>query len=143
MKNTAKKLNELVKICNDGKDFYRKGAEDVNNPELKNLFTIMANAREKAIDDMEPFIDGRGYEVEENGTVSGTLRQGYASMQKLFRDDEKVLIEQLEEVEDKTLEAFEDAMHDDVPPNINAVIASNFTTFKETHQTMRNLKQSL
>lgn len=143
MKNSAKKLNELIKICNDGKEFYQKGVDEVDSPKLKSLFTIMATSRQKAIEDLEPFVEGRGYEVEESGTISGKVRQGYASLQQVFRDDKNVLIEQLEENEDRTLEAFREALNEDLPKNINQIITSNFATFAETHETMRNLKKSL
>lgn len=143
MKNSARTLNELIKICNDGKEFYNKGVEEVDSPKLQNLFTIMATSRQKAIEDLEPFVEGRGFETEEDGTMAGKIRRGYASLQQVFRNDEKVLIEQLEENEDRTLEAFRDALKEDLPKNIDQVIVSNLATFAETHETMRNLKKSL
>lgn len=143
MENSAKKLNELIKICNDGKEFYTKGIQEVESKKLKSLFTIMATAREKAIQDLEPFVEGRGYEVESSGTVAGKIRQGYTAMQQVFRDDEKVLIEQLEENEDRTLAAFKDALNEDLPTNIDHVLSENLATFSQTHDAMRNLKKSL
>ena len=76
-------------------------------------------------------------EPTESGTLVGKLRQGYADARAtLSSDEESTYLAQLEETEDRILEAFEDAM-ETAQPDVQALLAVEMPKVRACQQRMR------
>ena len=145
-KNVAGKLKDLTIICQDGRDFYAYAAQETKDPELHELFTCFASIREDAIGELQANINALGETapVEEH-SLAGIVRQNYAKFKKMLSLNENAaLVDELEETEDRTLEAFNQAL-DALPPSdpVRIVVIQQRDIFKGTHARMRALKEQM
>ena len=139
--NNLKLLNDLVSVCRDGENFYLDAAYEVRDPVVKRIFERMALVRTELIDELRPHINIRGEKVTTSGTVAGRLHQWYTDMKaKLSSDVENAYIEELEEVEDKTIEAFEDAINQTDSLPVRHILLNKMPILRQAHNEMRALQ---
>lgn len=135
-------VNKLIAICIDGEKFYQSAINEINAPNLKAIFTDMANVRKKIVADLSMEVRFSGEEPEESGTLVGNLRQAYASIKKTFstQNNSVVLVEQLEEAEDRALKNFREGVNDIQDSNLKSKVAAALASIQMTHEKMRSLK---
>ena len=123
MNHKTEQLNELIAIVRDGQRFYEHAHDEIANEQLKSLCRDMAQAKHQIIQALSVKVAANHEEPTESGTLVGKLRQGYADARAtLSSDEESTYLAQLEETEDRILEAFEDAM-ETAQPDVQALLA--------------------
>ncbi len=70
------------------------------------------------------------------------MRQLYADTKAHLGNENATYVAQLEEMEDRILHAFEDALKD-AEPDVRALLAIELPKIRACHDRMRSLKQSL
>jgi len=146
--NTEKKiehsLNDLIEIARDGSGFYTDAARKVDNPELSTLFTRMADHKREIVSGLTADVAAAGGEPAGNGTMVGSMREAYANVRAALGDKAYAYVSELEELEDRLLEAFEDTISDeDTPPAAKAAAQKHLPRVSECHEIMRNRKMAL
>ncbi len=142
MTEVSKTLNGLISVLIDGQKFYEQARDKVEDPALKSFFLDMARIRTAAISELKPYVRAEGEEVEDDGTFSGAARRFYTETVALVNDTDRTFIGQLEEHEDRVLEAFDDARENVSDPAVAAALLAQRAKFDTTHQMMRNLKKA-
>ncbi|MGY0560478.1 PA2169 family four-helix-bundle protein [Luteimonas sp. A277] len=137
-------LNDLIEIARDGSEFYTEAASKVDNPELSTLFTQMAGHKREIVSGLTADVAAIGREPAEKGTMAGSMRQMYANVRAALGNKDYAYVAELEEVEDKLLEAFKDTVNDTgTPPAAKAAAQKYMPQVVQCHDIMRNRKMAL
>lgn len=139
MSQKTEQLNELIAIIRDGQRFYEHAHDEIGNEQLKALCRDMAQAKHQIIQALSVKVAANHEQPTDSGTLVGKLRQAYADARAtLASDEESTYLAQLEEAEDRILEAFEDAM-ETAQPDVQALLAVEMPKVRACHQRMREL----
>lgn len=142
MTHDLSKLNDLIEVLIDGKKFYEEAAPEVR-PDLRQLFTRMANTKGAIVADLQRQVAATGKEPADSGTMSGALRKFYAEVRTAMASNENdEYVSQLEEFEDRILEAFRDASTKDDDMEVRAIAQRHMAQVKKDHDDMRALKRA-
>ncbi|MFC3608272.1 ferritin-like domain-containing protein [Stutzerimonas tarimensis] len=140
---STSELNELIEITRDGQRFYQHACEEVKDVELQHLFRDMAQAKTQVIQALSVKLAADHKKVSQGGTMVGKLRELYMDTKtKLGGDPRVAYVDQLEEVEDRILHAFEDAL-EGAEPDVRALLATELPRLRACHSRMQQLKHSL
>ncbi|MFP8965797.1 PA2169 family four-helix-bundle protein [Pokkaliibacter sp. CJK22405] len=143
----ARTLEKFVGVCEDGKNFYEHAAEETDNQDLRRIFIEQATTRISAINALKPEYEVRTEEqVDESGTIVGSLHKWYTDAKRAIKgkeDENFVLVEQLEELEDRTLSELRVAIEDIENPTLEKRLTEQLTVMHQTHDRMKALKETL
>lgn len=138
----TEQLNELIAIIRDGQRFYEHAHDEIDDARLQAVFRDMAQAKHQMIQALAVKVAANQEAPTSSGTVFGRLRQTYADARAALSSDETATyVAQLEEVEDRILEAFEDAL-ETAEPDVRALLAVEMPKVRECHQRIRELKNA-
>lgn len=142
MSQKTEQLNELIAIIRDGQRFYEHAHDEIKDERLQALFRDIAQAKHQVIQALAVKVAANHEAPASSGTLMGKLRQAYADARAtLSSDEEATYIAQLEDAEDRILEAFEDAM-ESAQPDVRALLAVEMPKVRACHQRMRELKKA-
>lgn len=142
MSQKTEQLNELIAIIRDGQRFYEHAHDEIKDDRLQALFRDMAQAKHQVIQALSVKVAASHEEPTSSGTLVGKLRQAYADARAtLSSNEESTYVAQLENAEDRILEAFEDAM-ETAQPDVRALLAVEMPKMRACHQRMRELKNA-
>lgn len=141
---TANTLNDLISIARDGKDFYEEAAQKVDDAELKTLFARIATTKAKIVNELSAAVQAAGGTPEDSGTMVGSMQQMYGKIRATLGDTEYGYVAELEESEDRLLEAFDEAARDaDTPPAARDVVVRLLPEVRSSHDVMRARKHAM
>lgn len=141
MTDRIEPLQDVLKVVRAGAEFYEEAAGKVDNSSHAELFRKMATVRRMAIADISTHICASGEEPE-SADWSEKARSWYGRMRGRIGNDE-TWVAQLEEHEDRTLDAIKTAMSDAIDTPQHAVLERHLHAFRATHDHMKALKDRL
>jgi uncharacterized protein (TIGR02284 family) len=137
-------LNDLIEIARDGAAFYGDAAAKVDNAELANLFRRMAGHKQEIVSGLTAEVAATGGEPAGHGTMVGTMHKMYAKARAALGNTDYAYVAELEELEDRLLEAFRETLEDaDTPAGARAAAQRYLPRVVECHDIMRNRKIAL
>lgn len=137
-------LNDLIEIARDGSEFYTEAAGKVDKPELASLFRTMAGHKREIVSGLTADVAAVGGDPADHGTMVGTMRQVYAKARAALGDTDYAYVAELEELEDRLLDAFRDTVEDgDTPAAAKAAAQKYMPRVIECHDIMRSRKLAL
>ncbi len=137
-------LNELIAITRDSAQFYDEAAGKVDNTRLKTLFTDMAAAKNGLVGAMSRDVKLEGATPAQDGTFRGSLHRIYGDVRAKFGSKDFAYVSELEESEDRMLEALNNVVKDkDVPAPIKTAVTSYLPKVQEQHNLMRDRKWAM
>ena len=139
---TTERLNDLIALVRDGQRFYQHASESVHDAELRELFRDLRAATDELIQALIGKVEANEGDPVSEGTWAGRVRQVYADTRAgLSSNDASVYIRQLEETEDRILQAFEDALETgDV--GMHSLLAPEMPKVRACHDRMRDLAKA-
>ncbi len=144
MSNPEKKLQNLIDICEDAREFYTDATGQTEDPEMKRLFRTMADIRKGVIIDLRDYMQKNDMKFEEpSETVMGQVNKFLGENIANWSDNtDTALIAYLEEAEDRCLHSFQDVSNDnDIDASTRAIVSSELETLQKTHDYMKELKE--
>jgi len=137
-------LKDLIELLNDGEKFYSEAATKVKIPAYANLFQRMAQQKQAIASDLSARLASHGETAPEGGTLLGSLRKFYADVRaSMSSDAESIYVAQLEQTEDRILEAFRDELTQSEDMELRRIAERHYPDIKRTHDEMRDLKRRL
>ena len=115
-KKTEHSLNDLIAISRDGQEFYQEAAQKVEDAELATLFRRMAAVKAEVVTALAQVVQASGGTPEQEGTLAGSIRQGYTKVRAALGDRRYAYVAELEETEDRLLHAFDEVFQERVAP---------------------------
>lgn len=143
MKN-VNQLKELVQVARDGAEFYEHAFGQVDDPQLRSLFSRMAAAKRELINGLSASIAASGEDVPQGGTLAGSLQKVYAQVRAaLTRNETRAWVGELEDAEDRLLEHLRRAIRESEDPSVLGQLEAYLPRIRDCHDQMRDLKQRL
>ena len=142
--NEISAVRDLIKVLNDGVEFYTDAKIELRGSGYENILQDMIDVRQAALVRLQPLLYTREGEVETGQTVTGTLRKTYTDMlAKIKSSKSKTYIAQLEELEDRTLEYIRAAMQEVTSVDFNTALNHIYASLQHCHNRMRSLKKNV
>ncbi|KRE89169.1 hypothetical protein ASG87_06465 [Frateuria sp. Soil773] len=138
-----KTLNSLVETTLDSADGYAEAAKDAKSDALVALFRDRSLERRQVATTLQQRVRELGGEPEEEGTVLASAHRMFVNLRtSLTSNDNKAVVDEVERGEDHIKSKFENAMKDkDVSPGTMAVISDAYTSVRNGHDQMRDIKK--
>jgi len=139
-------LKNLVQILNDGKEGFQQSAENVKNPQLKEIFARLSLQRSKFAGQLESELLALGEEDPQNEgtTVSGKLHRAWIDIKSaITKNDDHAVLAEAERGEDAAKDAFKDALeHDNLPAPLREIITAQQTEVLAAHDEVKALRDA-
>ena len=134
-------LNDLIETCKDGEEGFRTCAEDISDPQIKNLFIDRAQSCSSAASELQELVSSCGGNPETKSSVSGGLHRRWVDIKAAVtgKDDESVLNE-CERGEDVAVASYRKALEKDLPPNIRSVVERQYNGVLRNHDQVKSLR---
>ena len=137
-------LNDLIEIARDGGEFYTEAAGKVKDPQLSSLFGQMAAHKQEIVQGLSADVAATGGKPAEHGTLVGSMHQVYGKVRAALGDTDYAYVAELEESEDRLLDAFKDTISDrDTPAAAKAAAEQFLPRVLECHNIMRSHKHAM
>lgn len=134
-------LNDLIEVLNDGKTFYTEASDKVR-PDLADLFRRMARTKAAIAGDLGGLVASAGEKPADGGTFVGAIRKFYADVRSsLSSTQDATYVAQLEEFEDRILDAFRKVVENSDDSATRAIAQRHLPQITRDHDDMRALKQ--
>lgn len=144
VRDQHRSLKELVQVTRDSQELYEAVAERTENRELAEVCRRLAAAKSELIDALKLELVSMGSAVPADGTLVGDLRRVFAELRAALSSDADVILsEQLEESEDRLLQAYERTLDDLRSPQLRAILTLQMPRVRECHEEMRRVRQAL
>jgi uncharacterized protein (TIGR02284 family) len=140
----VKTLNSLIETTLDSADGYAEAAKDAKSQSLISLFTQRSTERKQVASTLQQRVLLLGAEPEKDGTVLASAHRMFVNLRTtVTSNDNKAVVDEVERGEDHIKAKFEDAMKDkDVSPDTKAVITDVYTSVRNGHDQMRDIKHA-
>lgn len=134
-------LNNLIETNKDGQEGFRQAAEGVNRSDLKTLFHEYSQQRSQFAGELQQLVRDLGGDPENTGSISGSLHRGWIDIkQAVTGGDEQSVLNEAERGEDSAKNAYKNALQENLPANVNSVIAKQATAIQEAHDKIKALR---
>jgi len=134
-------LNKLLETTKDGASGFRTCAGAVMNTDLKTVFEDAARRCDEGAAELQAKIRGLGSEPASSGTATGALHRAWTNIKSSItgRDDYAVLTE-CERGEDIAKRTYEEALIEDLPVDVKAIVQRQYKGVKANYNRIRDLK---
>ena len=138
-------LNGLIATTLDSVDGYTEAAKEAKNSRYSSMFTARAEERRGVVTQLQAEVSRMGGNPEDDGTVLASAHRTFLDLKAAVTgNDDKAIVTEVERGEDHIKAKFEAAIADDqVSQSVRAIIEHGFTSVRQGHDQMRDLKHSL
>ena len=140
-------LNTLVEINNDRIEGYETAARETNEPDLRVLFTKLAETSQDCRIELEREVEMLGGTPAKGTKVSGKFFRAWMDVKAAITGkDRKAILESCEFGEDHAVKTYEDVLEDDsehLTSEHIALIEEQYDLIKADHDAVRALRDSL
>jgi uncharacterized protein (TIGR02284 family) len=140
-------LNTLVEINNDRIEGYETAARETNEPDLKVLFTKLAETSQDCRIELEREVELLGGTPAKGTKVSGKFFRAWMDVKAAITGkDRKAILESCEFGEDQAINTYESVLEDErehLTTEQIALVESQYDLIKADHDAVRALRDSL
>lgn len=137
-------LNSLIETTIDSADGYREAAKETDKPNFRTLFEARSFERQQVTTDLQGAVRTLGGDPEDDGTILAKAHRAFLDVKHALLRDEQAVVNSVENGEDFIKGKFEAALEDSaVSATTRETIRRAYTTVKDGHDQMRDLKHSL
>ncbi|CAM3854655.1 PA2169 family four-helix-bundle protein [Bordetella tumulicola] len=139
--HVVKVLNNLIETSKNGEKGFDAAAEDTKNSELQLLFKNRARDCASGAAELQAVVDQLGGKPEDSGTVAGAVHRGWTNVKAAVtgRSDLSIL-EECERGEDVAKTQYSDALKEELPENIRAIVERQYQGVLRNHDQIRDLR---
>lgn len=144
--NVVDNLNDLIQINNDRINGYEKAASEIGDAleatEIKSLFFQMAEESREYKDALTEAVQGLGGSpVTDETTVSGKIYRAWMDVKATFSgDDVLAALQSCEFGEDAALKAYDEALKESNPAEIESLVRSQRSLLKASHDRIKRYR---
>lgn len=142
--DTAALLNGLIETSHDGEKGFAKAAKEVLDPQLKSLFVEGAMRCREGARELEHQVREMGLEPAQGGSVAGAVHRGWLEVKSMTSSrDTRAILEECERGEDYAKARYSQALEEDLPADLRAIIERQYAGVRRNHDRVRSLRDSL
>ncbi len=136
-------LTQLIQSCRDDQEGFLTAAENVNDGELKLLFSEIAMQRLQFTDELRDLASRTGGSIEPSGTFAGAIQRGWMNLKAVMNGgDARSILTTCDDSEASTLSKYDTALgNKEIPAEIQQVICKQFNAILPVHERIHLLRQ--
>lgn len=136
-------LNDLIQITEDSHEGYRKSAEDVDEPDLKELFNDLAAQRGAMVRELQKFVAEQGGAPESSGTVLGGAHRVFIDLKTaVLGRDRRAILQEVERGESEAIRRYEQALEVELPNHLHDAVAEHLHRIRADRDRMVTLDRT-
>ncbi len=136
----------LIEILEDGATGFAHAAEKLRNsdrPDIALTFEGYSAQRAKFSAELEAMAAAYGDDVDEDGSVKASVHRIWMSVKDAVSgSDPDGVLDAAEQGEDHAVSAYEDALAQDISPNLRTTVQRQFAEVKTTHDDVKALRNA-
>jgi uncharacterized protein (TIGR02284 family) len=137
-------LNDLIETCKDGEYGFRICAEHARTPLLKTALERRAESCRTAATDLQVHAFRLGGTPETGGSAIGAVQRGWVAVRTaLSTFDDLAILKECERGESAALERYRDALKNELPPALRALIAEQCKGVQQNQAQISTLRDTL
>jgi uncharacterized protein (TIGR02284 family) len=134
-------LNELVEISRDGAEGFRTCANNANDLALKAYFQDCAQSCEDALRILSVEVMHYGGNPNMSGTAAGGLHRTWINLKTAFaKKNNLAVLEECEIGEAAAVTIYENALRQEIPDSLRALLERIYEGVKRNHERVRQLR---
>ena len=127
-------LNRLIEMCRDEEESLRYLADHVKDPAMRTLLADLAERRARFATDLVPHAHRLGGFEPHDGTTRGAWHRRWRSIRESWsRQDDKSLIAEAEQEEQRVLAMYGGALDQILPPGTRDLVEHQANEIKRDH----------
>ncbi len=136
--------NTLIETCKDGEYGFWTSAEHVKSAQLKQVFTSRADECRKGATELQSLVTRLGGMADTGSSATGALHRGWVSLKgALTGDSDQAALNECERGEDAALARYRDAVKQNLPSDIAAIVQRQYEGVKRNHDQIRTLRDQM
>lgn len=140
-KDTISLLNNLIETSKDGQKGFRECANDIENTELKTLFTQRSSECAAAASELQQLVRSLGGDPETSSSATGTLHRGWVNLKSVLTGhSETAILNECERGEDVALKHYKEALEKDLPSNVRSILEKQRQGVQRNHDQVKALR---
>lgn len=145
IKNTVEILNDLIETLRDGQHGYKTAADDVEAPELAQMFNRYSEQRAEFVTELQTRVRSLGADVEESGSVAGSMHRGWINIKSALSTNEPhAVLAEAERGEDAAVDDYEKALsNEDLDLASRDIITRQYQEVKSAHDKVKQLRDGI
>jgi uncharacterized protein (TIGR02284 family) len=137
-------LNNLLAITVDGERGFRTCAGGVISPDLKMELDAAAQRCVEGAVELQMKIRSLGGKPAAFGTFAGALHRAWTdTVPRITGMGDCVVLDECKRGEDVAKQAYEEALVEDLPADVEAIVRRQYHEVTENHQRIRELRDQL
>jgi len=138
-------LNGLIATTIDSIDGYSESAKDAESSRFATIFGDRATERRQVVTKLQAEVARLGGNPEDDGTALAAAHRVFLNLKSTVTGgDDQAIVNEVERGEDHIKAKFEAALADnELAPQTRTAIQDCYTSVKQGHDQMRDLKHSL
>ncbi len=134
-------LNKLIETCKDGEAGFKVCAEDIKRPDIKQLFTQRSRQCAEAAEELQRAVLEFGGQPEDSTSIGADLHRRWVDLKSLVTGkDEATILNEAERGEDVAKERYSEALSQDLPTDIRAIVQRQYEGVLRNHDEVRALR---
>jgi uncharacterized protein (TIGR02284 family) len=135
---------DIIQVLQDGQKGFADIGEHLKDETVKRYFLAESLKRANFRAELENELHRAGmHDVQENGTVSGTLHRGWGDIKAALGGGDHTLLATAEQGEDAAKKAYKDALDEELPLPIRQLLAEQQSHILCAHDYVRNHRDAL
>ena len=136
-------LNGLVDISRDGAAGFRTCPDDTDDATLKIYFQNRAQSCDEAVRILSAEVRRYGGDPDKSGSAVGTLHRVWVDLKTMLSNNDSVaVLEECERGEAAALMAYENALREELPGELRALLDHQYEGAKRNHDRVRQLRDT-
>lgn len=136
-------LNGLIEISRDGAEGFKTCAEDVDDASLRMYFQNRAQSCLEAVRDLNVEVRKYGGDPDTGSSAVGALHRAWVDIKTAISSkDNLAVLEECERGEAAAVIAYENALREEMPGDLRALLDLQYEGAKRNHDRVRQLRDT-
>ncbi len=136
-------LNNLIETSKDGEEGFRTSAEDIEDPQLKALFSRRSQEIGNSVSELQELVRSLGGEPATSASIGGALHRRWIDIKTaITKNDTVAVLNETERGEDVALHAYRKAAEQDLPFHVHSVVVRQLEGVQRNHDQVKRLRDS-
>jgi len=140
-KEVISTLNDLLETSIDGEEGFRKAADAVEDPNLKQYFSDRSKEVSVGVSELQNLVLTYGGEPVRTSSLAGTIHRHWIDLRTAITSNDTVaVLDEAERGEDVALETYRKAAQKDLPENVRSVVERQLEGVLRNHNRVKQLR---